>query len=119
MPDQRWLLDALSALNPDHMVFQKGYVPEKTAVPGLSQKLDLLREHPEMKHPLFIGLPPLLLARKKSLKNAIPAIVQPQVSTFLMRNFLVTSFFIIEPTKAAGIFFGDEVWEEDQRCQAR
>jgi hypothetical protein len=80
MPDQRWLLDALSALNPDHMVFMKGYVPDKTTIPGLGQKLELLRECPEIKHPLFLGLPPQLLARKKALKNAVPTIVQPQVS---------------------------------------
>ena len=30
MPDKQWILDVISTLNPNHAIFQKGYVPEKT-----------------------------------------------------------------------------------------
>ena len=39
MPDQRWLLEALSSLNPGHRFFSKSYQPERQADPLLEFKL--------------------------------------------------------------------------------
>ena len=38
MPEGRWLLEVLSSLNPNHVVFAKGYQPERATDPYLEIK---------------------------------------------------------------------------------
>ena len=73
MPDQKWLLDALSALSPNHQFFSKGYQPERTNDPYLQFKLQQISGSPMLEHPLFRGLPPSLLVKRKSLKALAPS----------------------------------------------
>ena len=58
MPDQRWLLDALSSLNPSHQFFSKNYQPERQADPFLEYKMQQLAGNPYLEHQFFKGLPP-------------------------------------------------------------
>ena len=82
MPDQRWLLDALSALNCTHLFFTKSFMPERQHDPYLAWKLQQIGGCVYIEHDLFRGLPPSLLVKRKSLKSMAPSTIQPQVSTF-------------------------------------
>ena len=80
MPDQRWLIDALSSLNPSHAFFSKGYTPEKPIDPLFSIKMQQLAGTPILEHPIFKGLPPSLLVKRKSFKGLAKQVQLPQVS---------------------------------------
>ena len=98
MPEHQWLLDALSALNPDHTFFQKDFYPERAPDPYLQIKIDYLKQNRELEHPLFRGLPLELLAKRKSLKSLAPAGGQHQVSKYWYFGLIIL-YFSPEPTR--------------------
>ena len=69
MPELKWLVACLSALNQRHPIFTKDYTPEKSKDPYLEEKLDQIKGSHFLKLVMFEGLPPSLLVRKKALKN--------------------------------------------------
>ena len=77
MPDQRWLIDALSSLNPNHQFFSKNYHPERQADPFLEYKMQQLAGNPYLEHQFFKGLPPQLLVKRKCLKGLARQSQQP------------------------------------------
>ena len=82
MPDQKWLLDALSALNAGHTFFTRSYTPDRPQDPYLQWKLQQIGTCSSIQHDLFRDLPPSLLVKRKSFKSMAPSTAQPQVSTF-------------------------------------
>ena len=85
MPDQRWLLDALSALNPAHLFFTKGFQPDRPNDPYLQFKLQQITGSPFLEYAVFRGLPPSLIVKRKSLKTLAPTGMQPQVSAHILK----------------------------------
>ena len=73
MPEGLWLVNVLSALNPNHVVFSKGYQPERQPDPYLEVKSAHLKTMMDVTHPLFKDQPVSLLIRRKSLKALAPA----------------------------------------------
>lgn len=73
MPDQKWLLDALSALNPGHIFFMRNYTPDRPQDPYLQWKLQQIGTCSSIQHDLFRDLPPSLLVKRKSLKSIAPS----------------------------------------------
>jgi hypothetical protein len=77
MPELRWLLEALSALNSNHHFFHKGWQPDRMVDPYLEIKIGYLRKQIDLTCPLFKDLPFSLLIRRKSLKGMAPSQLQP------------------------------------------
>ena len=73
MPEGQWLLNVLSALNPSHSVFRRGYMPDRQPDPYLEVKVAHLKTMMDVSHPLFKDLPMALLVKRKSLKALAPA----------------------------------------------
>ena len=70
-PTNRWLLEVLAVLKPNHLFFVKGYTPEKAYIADeqLRVKVKFLKRLNDMDHSVFSGLPLSLIIRRKSMKS--------------------------------------------------
>ena len=70
MPDHQWLLFSLCALNPQHIIFNKGYDHDpKVDSEQTKNKYDVLKLNDSLTHPYFQNLPVRLVIKRKSLKS--------------------------------------------------
>ena len=121
MPDQKWLLDALSALNAGHDFFMKSYTPDRPQDPYLQWKLQQIGTCSSVQHDLFRDLPPSLLVKRKSLKSMAPSTAQPQVSTFRLNLSMADLLLLRQNRTENSSFFdmneedSDPSWDPEQK----
>ena len=71
LPDLQWLLVVLSTLDPNHIIFLKNWSKSRHSDPLAAMKVDYIMSRGPL-HAMFQGLPPDLLANRKSLKHYGP-----------------------------------------------